>query len=292
MYIPMLCGRLSLAPVGFMLIGAYTSAKLTTHGVTFMVALLAAVGLALVIAGLFGPIVLRLRGDYFTVATLAFVIVANQLATVWTSLTGGGTGLNNIPVLIGWKSALTFAAIAAFIVASLDSSRHGKALRAAGGDERIAAAIGINVGLYQQAAFVTSGAIAAIGGALYAHTLPYIDPSFLAFAQVLNFLAYAVLGGVGNFMGPILGAAILTAAPSLLLKVGSIRDAVIGTVLVVVVLIAPRGVADGRTWRPLLRLFGQLKPTNRFTQPVATADGSAVSPPSGSPPRTTGGIDP
>jgi branched-chain amino acid transport system permease protein len=276
MYIPMLCGRMSLAPVGFMLIGAYTAGKLTKHGVAVPLALLAAIGISIAIAAAFGPIVLRLRGDYFTVATLAFVIVANQLATVWTSFTGGGTGLNNIPVVIDWKEALIFAVVIAFIVASLDWSRIGKAWRAAGGDERIAAAIGVNVGLYQQAAFVLSAAIAALGGGLYALTLPYIDPTFLSFGQVLNFLAFAVLGGIGNFAGPIVGAAILTAAPSLLLSVGTTRDAVIGVVLVAVVLLAPRGLADARTWKTAYRALRRAIPVGRMALAPAAEGGNEL----------------
>jgi branched-chain amino acid transport system permease protein len=214
-------GQFSLGHAGFMAVGAYTAAVITNHfgernifaanGI-FFVALLAG-GLAAAVAGLLvGIPTLRLRGDYLAIVTLGFgeiirVILQNMNAV------GAARGLS---VMHGWTNlfwAFGLAAVTVYVVASLVNSTYGRGFIAVRDDEVAAEAMGINTTKYKVTAFVVGAFFAGIAGGLYAHSKQFITPGGFGFLQSIAFVVMVILGGMGNTIGVILAAILLTLLP-------------------------------------------------------------------------------
>jgi branched-chain amino acid transport system permease protein len=214
-------GQFSLGHAGFMAVGGYTAAVITNQfgplnifaasGV-FLAALLAG-GLAAAVTGLLvGIPTLRLRGDYLAIVTLGFgeiirVIFQNMNAV------GGARGLS---VVHGWTNffwAFSFVAVTVYVVASLVNSTYGRGFIAVRDDEIAAEAMGINTTKYKVAAFVTGAFFAGIAGGLYAHSKQFLTPNGFGFMQSITFVVMVILGGMGNTVGVILAAVLLTLLP-------------------------------------------------------------------------------
>ena len=218
-------GELSLGHAGFMCIGAFTSAAFTkatmdtftNAGLRFFVALI----IGAVCAGIFGFLigipVLRLKGDYLAIVTLAF-----------------GEIIKNIIL------------VTLFVVLNLINSRDGRAIMAIR-DNRIAAeSIGIDITKYKLKAFAISAALAGIGGVLYAHNLATLTalPKNFGYNMSIMFLVFVVLGGIGNMRGSIIAAVILNLLPELLRGLSDYRMLFYAIVLIVMMLInwAPKAI--------------------------------------------------
>ncbi len=243
------CGLLSLANAAFMAIGAYVSALLTLNlGWSFPAVLLAG-GLApAVVALIIGAPVLRLSGVYLAMATLAFGEMV-RIAILNMDITGGPEGLNGIPLATeGWHIALLLA-VTLYGLSRLRRSKVGRAFEAIKEDEIAARLMGINVDRYKLLAFTLGGFIAGVAGALNAHFTFFISPREYGFENAVDILTMAVLGGVSNLIGPMLGASILTLLPELLRSLHDFRSLVNGAVLILVVLFLPKGIWDPRRFR-------------------------------------------
>jgi len=214
-------GQFSLGHAGFMAVGAYTAAMITNQfgPLNFFAAngifagALFAGGLAAAGAGLLvGIPTLRLRGDYLAIVTLGFgeiirVILQNMNAV------GGARGLS---VMHGWTNFFwTFglAAVTIYVVASLVNSTYGRGFIAVQDDEVAAEAIGINTTKYKVTAFVVGAFFAGIAGGLYAHSKQFLTPGGFGFLQSITFVVMVILGGMGNTIGVILAAVLLTLLP-------------------------------------------------------------------------------
>ena len=240
-------GELSLGHAGFMSIGAFSG--IVTSGWLLngfqmqdpTLRLLLAIIAGGLIAGIFGALigipVLRLRGDYLAIVTLAFgEIIKNVMNCVYTSVEGTtlhfgflnsslpGTLLLNGPMgAVKVKAISTFTAgfilvmVTLVIVLNLVNSRSGRAIMAAR-DNRIAAeAMGINITKYKMMAFVTAAALAGMAGALYGLSMATLVPTKFSFNESINVLVFVVLGGIGNILGSVIAAAALTVLPVLIL---------------------------------------------------------------------------
>ena len=237
-------GLFSLGQAGFMAIGAYVVAMLTTDPagragiyyvvpinpalenirLPFLVALilggLVAAGLALLI----GAPVLRLKSDYLAIATLGFseiirvVLSNNELAP----FTNGSLGLKNVPSFSSmWKSlglpgnglwlCLGLVAICIAIIVMLINSSYGRAFKAIRDNEIAAEAMGINLAKHKQLSFAIGAFFAAIGGGLLASHLTAIDPNQFKIALTYELLLIVVLGGLGSVTGTVIGAFVYTA---------------------------------------------------------------------------------
>ena len=224
-------GQFSLGHAGFMAIGAYASAVISNHfgelnifaanGI-FMVALLAG-GLSAAVAGLLvGLPTLRLRGDYLAIVTLGFgeiirVILQNLDAV------GGARGLS---VAHGWTNLFwTFglAAVTTYVIASLVNSTYGRGFIAVRDDEVAAEAMGINTTKYKVTAFVIGAFFAGLAGGLYAHSTQFLTPNGFGFMQSIAYVVMVILGGMGNTVGVILAAILLTLLPEGLRMVAGIE---------------------------------------------------------------------
>ncbi|MGH8816826.1 MAG: branched-chain amino acid ABC transporter permease [Achromobacter pestifer] len=219
----------------------------------FAVGLALGVVLAVAFAVLLGLPVLRLRGHYFAIATLALAQVMTAIVSN-VKLAGQNIGLvlpplNNDPLF--YELALGLLVLATLTVAWLTRSKFGFGLIAIRENEEGAAVMGVNTTLYKVAAFAISGVFSALAGGIHAYWITFLDPDS-AFDISLNvkMIIMAVFGGAGTVLGPIAGAFSLSAISELLSsEITSAAGLFFGVVIVAAVVLMPRGLAD------LLRRF-------------------------------------
>ncbi|MCR5256326.1 MAG: branched-chain amino acid ABC transporter permease [Acetatifactor sp.] len=264
-------GELSLGHAGFMSVGAFSGVIVSTalkHSVeNGALRLLIAVIVGAIIASVAGVIigipVLRLRGDYLAIVTLAFgEIIKNFLNVLYvgvdakglhfslkdeaslgldiatgTTIVNGPMGAVGITKISTFFSAIILVIVTLFIIQNLVYSRTGRAIKAIR-DNRIAAeACGLNVTKYKLVAFVVSAALAGSAGALYALNYSTVVPKKFDFNTSILILVFVVLGGIGNLTGSIIAAALLTVLPELLRAFSDYRMLVYAIVLILVMLI-------------------------------------------------------
>lgn len=259
-------GELSLGHAGFMSIGAFSGAiasawllggfHMENEGIRLLLSMIVGGVFAGIAGVLIGVPVLRLRGDYLAIVTLAFgEIIRNVLNCLYFSLDGSRLHVSfnnpNIPGTIlvnGPAGATGIVKIATFtagfvlilftllVVLNLVNSRSGRAIMATR-DNRIAAeAMGINVTKYKMMAFVTAAVLAGMAGALYGLNFSAVTASKFKFDTSILVLVFVVLGGIGNIRGSIIAAALLTVLPELLRAFSDYRMLVYAIVLILVML--------------------------------------------------------
>ncbi len=248
LYVTLSAGQLSLGNAAFAGIGAYTSGILTMHlNVPYPLSVAAGASLSALVALLIGMPVLRIRGVFLAMATLAFGEVV-RLAAVNLDITGGAQGLVGIPNVTNIYIIYGMLAATAYFLAKLRDSRIGWSLASIREDETAAMVMGINTTHYKTLAFVLGAFIAGIAGALYAHLNFIITPGEFGFSAAVQLLIYNVVGGTQSIYGPILGAFILTALPEVLrgagVTAGPLRLGVNGVILLLVILYLPNGLAS------------------------------------------------
>lgn len=214
----------------------------------FAAGLALGVALAVAFALLLGLPVLRLRGHYFAIATLALAQVMTAIVSN-IELAGQNIGLvlpplNNDPLF--YELSLGLLVLATLTVAWLTRSRFGFGLIAIRENEEGAAVMGVNTTLYKVAAFALSGAFSALAGGIHAYWITFLDPES-AFDIGLNvkMIIMAVFGGAGTVLGPVVGAFSLSAISELLSsEVTSAAGLFYGAVIVAAVVLTPRGLTD------------------------------------------------
>ena len=266
------CGMLTLAHAGYYAIGGYSYALLTLLlGWSFLPAVLASVLIAAVLSLAVSLPAWRLKGDFFVLASLAVQVLifsvlynwsdANAPLGSWTNLTNGPFGIPGIPKaeVLGLKitdSAHFFwlangaAAFCAFIVWRLTASPWGRALVSMRDDEFAARSLGKNTRLLKVQALAIASGLVAVAGALYAAYVSYLDPSSASLDESILMLSMVVVGGAGNFRGPVIGALILIALPELLrffnlpdAQAANLRLAIYGLLLVLMMHFRPQGIS-------------------------------------------------
>src|SRR5512137_260681 len=246
--ITLAAGMLSLGNAAFAGIGGYTAGVLTVHlKAPLIVSLCGGTFMAGVVGLLLGMPVLRLRGVFLAMATLAFGEVV-RIAAVNLEITGGAEGLTGIPkVTETWMIYLALAVFAYFI-AVLRRSRLGWGLVSLREDETAAACLGIHITYYKVLAFILGAVMAGVAGGMYAHLNYLITPRDFGFFIAVDLLIYNIVGGTRAWYGPILGATLLTALPEILratgVTAGPIRLGVNGLILLLVMLFLPNGLAS------------------------------------------------
>jgi branched-chain amino acid transport system permease protein len=264
-------GELSLGHAGFMCVGAFVGAvctKLLQDAVSnkillFIISLIVGIIVAAVFGFLIGIPVLRLRGDYLAIVTLAFgEIIKNIINVLYVAEDGSGfhfaisnaenieldesgvwyingaKGISKIPHLSSFTIGIVMIIIALLVVYNLVNSRSGRAIMAIR-DNRIAAeSVGINITKYKLMGFIISAAIAGAGGVLYAHNLSTVTatPANFGYNMSIMILVFVVLGGIGSFRGSIIAAVILTLLPELLRGLSNYRMLIYSIVLIAMML--------------------------------------------------------
>lgn len=204
--------------------------------------------LAVIFAVVLGLPVLRLRGHYFAIATLALAQVMTAIVSN-IGLAGQNIGLVLPPLnndTLFYELALGLLALATLTVAWLTRSRFGFGLIAIRENEEGAAVMGVNTTLYKVAAFTISGVFSALAGGIHAYWITFLDPES-AFDISLNvkMIIMAVFGGAGTVLGPVVGAFSLSAISELLSsEITSVAGLFFGVVIVAAVVLMPRGLAD------------------------------------------------
>jgi branched-chain amino acid transport system permease protein len=241
-------GMLSLGNAAFAAIGGYTAGILSVYfKLPYAVCLAAGACTAGFVGLIIGLPVLRLRGVFLAMATLAFGEVV-RLAAVNLNITGGAEGLSGIPnVTTTWMIYAVLAA-AAYFVAVLRRSRLGWGLVSMREDETAAGSLGVHITRYKVVAFVIGAMLAGLAGGMYAHLNYLITPRDYGFFIAVDLLTYNIVGGIGVWYGPILGAAMMTALPEVLrgigVTAGPIRMGINGLILLLVILFLPNGLAS------------------------------------------------
>lgn len=254
-------GLLSIAHGAFASLGAYSTAILTIKAGWPALAALGA-GVLLAAGSSLGVAFasLRLRGDYFALATFGFHVIVYRVLDNWVSVTGGPLGITGIKPLFGRLGgqvgmAMITTLVAAGAIASLRRVRQSsftRALRVARQDDAFAQAIGKSVISLRCQAVALSAGIAALTGSLYAHYLSFIDASSFAVMESVMMLAMVAAGGAGSVWGPPVGAALVVLLPEILRGVGfpsaeaaTLRRLAFGILLVAVIRLRPRGLLGG-----------------------------------------------
>ena len=283
-------GELSLGHAGFMCVGAFSSAffsfcvqdTITSGAIRFFLALLIGATSAGAFGFLIGIPVLRLRGDYLAIVTLAFgEIIKNVINALFIGkdsrgfhfslkdatalgLEEGGTvvingplGISGTPQDANFIVGVVLVLIAVFIILNMINSRDGRAIMSIR-DNRIAAeSIGINITKYKLMAFSISAALAGVAGVLYAHNLSNLTatPQKFGYNMSIMILVFVVLGGIGNMRGSIIAAIVLTLLPELLRGLSDYRMLIYAIVLIIMMLLnwAPKALE----WRE--RLTAKMK---------------------------------
>ncbi|WEV51283.1 branched-chain amino acid ABC transporter permease [Lactobacillus sp. ESL0731] len=238
-------GQFSLGHAGFMAIGAYATAIITQYWSTemgFIISLFVGIALAAIIAAIIGTATfIRLKGDYLAIATLgAAEIIRNVINNL--KITGGSSGMFNIPQLCSWPTVYVLVCITTVILLNFIRSRDGRAIKAVREDEIAASAMGINTTKWKLAAFVLGGATAAIAGSLHASYLQTIAPSDFGIMESISILVIVVLGGVGSMTGTFLAATVLGVLDTVLQNFGSLRMVIYAIALILIMIFKPSGL--------------------------------------------------
>jgi len=247
-------GKISFGHNAFMAMGAYASGILTTGaGLPPLGALVAGAAGTGAVAFLLGAPILRLRGHYLAMATLALGEITIIVSTRWTEVTGGLTGIPGVPdfrvlgVAFDTKTKLYYL-IWAVALGGLGlsfrviDSRFGRALRALGAHEAAAEALGVPVVRYRVQVFVLSAVYAAVAGGLYAHFLNYVNGTFFDLPVMVELMAMLVVGGIGTRWGPIVGAVPLMWVSQSLGRYADYSLLIFGALYGVALLFLPRGL--------------------------------------------------
>ncbi|HLE67605.1 MAG TPA: branched-chain amino acid ABC transporter permease [Burkholderiales bacterium] len=263
-YLLLIAGEMSFGQQAFFGVGAYSGGILTAmYGLQLPLAALGAMVLGALAATLVGLPTLRLRGLYFAMATLAAAEMARILFELFhfqIEVEGETTGPDGTQGFRGIRwvfehgvepleymalvYALLLVVLAAFL--AVERSRLGATLRSLGEDPELAASLGVNVGRLKLGVAAVAGALAALGGVLFAHHNTYIEPRNFDIMLGVHSLAYALIGGLGTALGPLLGVALDIGVLEGSRIFGGARMIVFGGLVAVLLVLRPRGLLDER----------------------------------------------
>lgn len=241
------CGQISLGHGAFFGAGAYAAALTMVGSGSVALAIVAALVTGSVLGIIVGFASLRVRTDFLAVTTIGvnFLFVGFVRKQSWL---GGEMGISGIPAT-GLGAAGNMTMILLFAVATIALSFYvgrswmGFAFRAVGEDEGAAATLGINAGAYKLAAFGIGTALAGVAGGLYAFFTQFITPDAFDFIFSVMLMAMVVIGGIGSTWGVVVAAVGLTLLPEAIRFVNDYRLLVFGGLLVLVIRLAPGGLA-------------------------------------------------
>lgn len=272
------CGELSLGHAGFMGIGAFTgivvaavSANVIPNpALRLIVAMISGGIMAGVVGFVIGIPVLRLRGDYLAIVTLAFGEIMKNLinnlyvgidskgfhAAITTSklelaeggkmIISGPMGATGIQKLATFPMGFVLILFTLFVVLNLINSKEGRAIKAVRDNQIAAESVGINVTAFRMKAFVVSAALAGMAGALFGLNYSSLQATKFNFNTSINILVFVVLGGMGNILGSVISSTVLYVLPEAMRELDDLRMIMYAVVLIVVMLF---------TWSPKFKEF-------------------------------------
>ena len=261
-------GLLSIAHAAFCGVGAYVAALLALK---LNSPFLANIVCAVILSGLLGAVVgipsLRIRDDYFAIATFAFQVITFSIMNNWVAFTGGPMGLPGIPqpAIFGWQInshyeflivIFALCIITLWISHKIVSSPFGRVLKSIREDEVFAQAMGKNVASYKVLIFVIGAGMASVAGVMYAYYISFIDPTSFTIMESIFIISIVIIGGAGNIWGSVLAAAVLVILPEALRFLGmpssiaaNMRQIIYGALLVIFMLFRPQGFIGEYSFR-------------------------------------------
>jgi len=253
-------GYPSLATIAFFGVGAYADGIAQVQGLPIGAAWLCAAAAGAILAVLLGTALLRLKGHYFAIGTIATVEVCREISNNWSELTGGAIGLN-IPIQAGdpdfvgrffFLAMLGLALIAFLATVLVDCSRFGFGLRCIRQNERAASMVGVDVFKYKVGAFVLSGALSAAAGGIYASMVAFIEPKdAFNLIMTIEIPVMVMLGGMGTVFGPLVGGVFYVVLKEFVWAYFiNWHSGILGVIIVAVIYFLPQG-AFGTSWSAL-----------------------------------------
>ncbi len=251
-------GLVSLGQAALYGLGAHVAALLSLRaGFSFVESMAFAVLIPAMMGAVLAFPTVRVRDVYLTVITIAFGLVFVNILRDWVSVTGGASGLANLPrpTILGERLMATRAAsfnyyyivllcllVALWVQYAMANSRYGRALRAASQSENAARALGVNVVAVRTLAFAVSAGFAGLAGGLFANLALFVNYETFTFTASIELLLMVILGGAGTMAGPILGTGTLFAAQQFLQGLGEWQTFGYGLLLALVLFLMPRGI--------------------------------------------------
>lgn len=265
-------GQLTFSAVAFMGVGAYTVANLCSGRLGFWLhtsaALLIAMLVSAVLAFLIGMVLFRLRGTYFTFASIGLVQVAWCFYLNYRPLFGGPDGISNISTLnlFGWSPKnntewfyllCAVVLVVALMVERIRRSSLGRSLSAIRDNEIAAQTLGINVYMTKVIAFTIAGLLAGFAGAFYAMHGQFVAADMFTFERATSYIIMAMLGGVNNTAGILVGSVLVTMLPEWLRAAQRYLQLFYGIGVILLMVFMPMGLAGlaGNICKALKRKF-------------------------------------
>lgn len=261
-------GLLSIAHAAFYGVGAYVAALLALK---LHSPFLHNIICAIILSGLLGAMVglpsLRIRDDYFAIATFAFQVITFSIMNNWVSFTGGPMGLPGIPqpTIFGVEINTHYGFLAVvfllciivlWISHKIVNSPFGRVLKSIREDEVFAQALGKNVAFSKVLIFVIGAGMASVAGVMYAYYISFIDPTSFTVIESIFIISIVIIGGAGNIWGSVLAAAVLVILPEALRFLGmpsaiaaNMRQIIYGALLVILMLFRPQGFIGEYSFR-------------------------------------------
>lgn len=255
-------GLISAGHAGFLAIGAYTTAILnTTAGWMSPLIILPAAGLLTGLIGFgLGIPILRLKGFYIAMVTMAFGVVVAEIILQWSSLTHGDDGFRVPRAVLGGfvfdsDEKLFFliqpiTILMTLIAHNIVRTRVGRAFKAIEQSEIASQTMGIDLAKYKTEAFAVSAFYTGVAGGLFAYAMTYISPDSFSMGVSIDFIAMIVIGGMGSILGSIIGAVILTGIQHVLSELPEVQTFIFGIALIVFMIFMPNGISGLiRDWK-------------------------------------------
>jgi branched-chain amino acid transport system permease protein len=210
---------------------------------------------------LLGYPTLKLKGDYFAIATLGFSEAIRLVIENLDKVTGGARGIPGIPTRTTLPSVILMAIIATVCIRFYVVSRHGRNCVAVREDETAAQSIGINTFRYKQVSFFINGLLAGLAGGLLAHYVGFIQPSMFSIIKSTELIVMVIFGGMHSVTGATLAAVVLTALPEVLRTAAAWRLVAYGAVVVFIMVARPEGLLGSweLSWTSMRVLWVSLK---------------------------------
>lgn len=271
-------GYMPLSHLGIWAVGAYTSAILSTKlGLNVWLTIISGALMASIFSYAIGLLSFRVKGHYFAILTLAFSEILIIIIRNWVDLTGGAMGIVGIPIpgirihgIIDFSFSTRISYYYLLLVVTsgmmyflwnLLNSALGRTFIAIREDEILAQSMGLKSLDFKLLSFCISGFIAGLSGALFCHYQQILGPSNFAFAYLAQVLVVIMVGGSRTFWGPVIGCVILVPLPELLRVFERYRLIIFGTLLIVTIIYAPKGLVGffEAYWERRKFLKGRLK---------------------------------
>ena len=248
-------GQIAAGHAGFLALGAYFTAIAGTlaEGLPCLVILLLAGLFTGTIGFILGIPILRLKGFYIAMATMAFGVVVSEVILQWSSLTGGDDGFNVPTATIAgfvfdsdlklYYLVISVTIVLTILARNLVNGYIGRAFIALRESEIAAQTIGIDLAKYKTIAFAVSAFYTGVAGGLFAYLITFLSPDAFTLELSMDFIAMIVIGGMASILGSIIGAVILTGMQQVLAGLQDLQVLIFGISLILFMIFMPRGIS-------------------------------------------------